>query len=531
MEQGTLFIQICAGRNLASKDLDTFCNIYLLDQNRVPLKSTKQKTKIVKKAANPEWNENLEFFVTQIIRGIEVELRSKGRFKSSHLGAIFIPFEELKTFDEKENWFIIQKGEKKEPGDILIRYRFAKAPERKGEELTSAQKQQALKLNKLFNAPSDERVLEKLSCAYHGKVLLQGTMYITQQHLFFYSLAKKIKIRLSNIKLVEKKSTVLLIPTALKIILVDDRELTFSNIFNRDKICTLIIELRAKFNDADELSSRSEITDIFDEDPSETSSVEETWALLSEKDPTPEDSSSNTPSGKSERPKTPTNVVEVPTSSTPDSSGPQDSETEVISKQSNQKTPNGNHVDAPSATGLRTRTPHHGNHHHNHHSHAKESHPKDSHSKDSNPSGDDKKEPKKRSYVKKMKQFLIMSASLFVGSLAIPSLEFTYNSLFMWVMTTSLLVMVSSPLRRVVGLYKWTTSKLSRKNIHGKKEEENDPSVFAALVQVILGLIANGVITLLSAYLIDGFSLPNYGPWLMTSAMTTLTAILVQNAW
>lgn len=64
--------------------------------------------------------------------------------------------------------------------------------------------------------------IEEYSCAIEKKILVQGTMYITKEHILFYStvlLGKKVAkaIAFTDIATVEKKKTAFTIPNAIEI--------------------------------------------------------------------------------------------------------------------------------------------------------------------------------------------------------------------------------------------------------------------------------------------------------------------------
>lgn len=76
----------------------------------------------------------------------------------------------------------------------------------------------------LFHLPESEQVLEDFHCAYYkrNKILTQGRMYLSQNHVAFYSsiFSKKVSlvIPFRDIVSIDKKTTVLIVPNAIEIV-------------------------------------------------------------------------------------------------------------------------------------------------------------------------------------------------------------------------------------------------------------------------------------------------------------------------
>eukprot|EP01114_Cavostelium_apophysatum_P020883 TRINITY_DN7129_c0_g1_i1.p1 TRINITY_DN7129_c0_g1~~TRINITY_DN7129_c0_g1_i1.p1 ORF type:complete len:655 (+),score=140.82 TRINITY_DN7129_c0_g1_i1:74-2038(+) len=267
MESGTLFISVVSGRDISTKEVDSYCSLTLTDRQNNPIKNSKSKTKVCKKSKQPEWAEIHEFYINAESSSLLVKLRTKGTFQTAKIGTATIPVSTLRVASEMESWFEVTKDGKSH-GELLIKYRFEKPVElREKAPMLTKHKHSSKRLSRMFNAPAEERVVEKLSCAYHAAIPLQGTLYITRHHLFFASLTKKIKINLSSIVAIEKKSAILIIPTALRIVKEGEKEYLFSGIYNRDKIASLIMDLRQKaLDEATESHDRSDVTDLMDDD-------------------------------------------------------------------------------------------------------------------------------------------------------------------------------------------------------------------------------------------------------------------------
>jgi len=305
MDKGTLTVTVESGRNLGGSHtngffLDSYCCLFLYDSSGV-LKNTKHKTKLAKRTSHPEWNESFDFFVNPKIYGIYVVVKRKGTFKSSSfLGSVSIPATELvnvnttpvvhsfQLFGKKAS---TTKKEEADCGEVVLRFVFAKSKDKledisaeiskdrdrskrlsiqslssvsSTEDPKRALKLEAKskKLQKMFNTPTDLRVIDAFSCAYQSHMPHQGTLYLTEDYLFFKSLTKKLMIKLANIQAAEKK----MIPGSIRIA-VPNKEYIFMSLYNREKAIALITETRE--NSIKNMNSEGEIS--FRDDLSEAS--------------------------------------------------------------------------------------------------------------------------------------------------------------------------------------------------------------------------------------------------------------------
>lgn len=78
----------------------------------------------------------------------------------------------------------------------------------------------------------NEHVLDDFSCAYVGKILLQGTMYVTNKSINFYShfndrtlvgSSTKINIPFTTIVRIQKETNFLAIPNVIRFILTNQK--------------------------------------------------------------------------------------------------------------------------------------------------------------------------------------------------------------------------------------------------------------------------------------------------------------------
>lgn len=77
------------------------------------------------------------------------------------------------------------------------------------------------KLRELFGVPQDEPLVTEYMCALHVKILLQGRMYVFENHVCFYSNVFRsntnVKIPFEKITLINRAKTALVFPNAIEI--------------------------------------------------------------------------------------------------------------------------------------------------------------------------------------------------------------------------------------------------------------------------------------------------------------------------
>ncbi|KAI8882932.1 TBC-domain-containing protein [Backusella circina FSU 941] len=95
-----------------------------------------------------------------------------------------------------------------------------------------------------FNVPSSERLVNYYSCSCNGR---QGWMYISENFLGFYSyligFELKILIEIKNIKDIFKEKNKKIFRHSLRIKTKDDQEYVFSNMFKRDEVYDVLVQL------------------------------------------------------------------------------------------------------------------------------------------------------------------------------------------------------------------------------------------------------------------------------------------------
>ncbi|KAG0165214.1 hypothetical protein DFQ30_008822 [Apophysomyces sp. BC1015] len=130
-----------------------------------------------------------------------------------------------------------------------------------------------------FNVPATERLVNYYSCAYHtSRLTSQGWLYISENYLAFYSyllgFETKILIELKDIQDIKKeKSKRGMFADAVRLVMKDKAEHFFSNLFKRDEVYEILVQLtglamqRLLKNTALEQSPGGEISiDIRDSD-------------------------------------------------------------------------------------------------------------------------------------------------------------------------------------------------------------------------------------------------------------------------
>ncbi|KAL6058321.1 Serine/threonine-protein kinase Nek1 [Balamuthia mandrillaris] len=107
---------------------------------------------------------------------------------------------------------------------------------------------------KIFGFPEDEEIVASYHCSMKsaGFSLLQGTLYLTNKHVCFYSnflgTERKETIALKEIKAIEKKSTARIIPNALEITVMPkgeekEKKYLFGTFLNRHEAYKLLERL------------------------------------------------------------------------------------------------------------------------------------------------------------------------------------------------------------------------------------------------------------------------------------------------
>ncbi|KAF9976068.1 hypothetical protein BGZ73_009166 [Actinomortierella ambigua] len=144
----------------------------------------------------------------------------------------------LEDPQEKEEW-------------VLTKIRSLVTRTDKGtDEITSDDKVRSASraFRQTFNVPASERLVSYYSCSYHGKMMNQGWMYISENYLCFYSfmlgIETKIFLELKDVgDLQKEKSKRGVFADAIRVVMKDGQEYFFSNLFHRDETYDLLVQL------------------------------------------------------------------------------------------------------------------------------------------------------------------------------------------------------------------------------------------------------------------------------------------------
>ncbi|KAL6068602.1 Alpha-actinin-4 [Balamuthia mandrillaris] len=104
---GKLAVTVEQARGLKGGKNDAYCVLFLERQ--------KEKTKTVKKSANPKWDAPFEFYVSEPGAQLEVNVFDWNFiFSDSFLGKIVIPVEDLNDGETTEEWYKLEPKKKKD---------------------------------------------------------------------------------------------------------------------------------------------------------------------------------------------------------------------------------------------------------------------------------------------------------------------------------------------------------------------------------------------------------------------------------
>jgi len=123
---GKLKVTVVEGRGIAKKDsaagkADPYCILFLERQ--------KEKTRTIKKSANPKWDADFEFYVSDPEAALEVTIFDWNRiFSDSFLGKIAIPVSGLNDGEETTAWYKLEgkKAKDKVCGELCLRILYNK---------------------------------------------------------------------------------------------------------------------------------------------------------------------------------------------------------------------------------------------------------------------------------------------------------------------------------------------------------------------------------------------------------------------
>ncbi|KAF9990589.1 hypothetical protein BGZ75_000786 [Mortierella antarctica] len=144
----------------------------------------------------------------------------------------------LDDAQEKEEW-------------VLTKIRSLVTRADKGtDDITSDEKVRSASraFRQTFNVLPSERLVSYYSCSYHGKMMNQGWMYISENYLCFYSfmlgMETKIFLELKDIgDLQKEKSKRGVFDDAIRVVMKDEQEYFFSNLFHRDETYDMLVQL------------------------------------------------------------------------------------------------------------------------------------------------------------------------------------------------------------------------------------------------------------------------------------------------
>ncbi|KAG0371872.1 hypothetical protein BGX24_001058 [Mortierella sp. AD032] len=144
----------------------------------------------------------------------------------------------LDDAQEKEEW-------------VLTKIRSLVTRADKGtDDITSDEKVRSASraFRQTFNVLPSERLVSYYSCSFHGKIMNQGWMYISENYLCFYSfmlgMETKIFLELKDIgDLQKEKSKRGVFADAIRVVMKDGREYFFSNLFHRDETYDILVQL------------------------------------------------------------------------------------------------------------------------------------------------------------------------------------------------------------------------------------------------------------------------------------------------
>jgi len=125
------------------------------------------------------------------------------------------------------------------------------------------------KFIKNFKHLQDETVVERISCALVGDILLQGHLYVTENYLAFHSnvfgYVTRIQVAMTSVTAIKKEKTAKIIPNAVAVTTEDEIH-TFTSFISRDATYTVMTKVwrkaLAKSNITDSVSFLNNITFI-----------------------------------------------------------------------------------------------------------------------------------------------------------------------------------------------------------------------------------------------------------------------------
>ena len=129
LEGKVLTVNLLGGRNLASKDSNGFSDPYvvahLLDKDGKQIKSSKTKSKVIKKTLNPQWDsEFLRLKASDQVSALELVVWDEDKIgKDEFMGQLVIPVADL-LIDSEEKWVPLEQRTPKDEisGDLHFKH-------------------------------------------------------------------------------------------------------------------------------------------------------------------------------------------------------------------------------------------------------------------------------------------------------------------------------------------------------------------------------------------------------------------------
>ncbi|PRP89342.1 hypothetical protein PROFUN_02216 [Planoprotostelium fungivorum] len=243
---GFLRIKVCSGKTIGGKP--NFENVYitvsLADTAETPIRRSAQKTKRNHKST--EWNESFDLILDPAATLLRIKATHAGTIRKEKLGSALIPTRDLLHEVETDMTItLFDKNRKQSTGTVFIKYQFFGTKGTEGTRpavLYTASKKEVARserrtesLSRVFNVPTNERVIQKYDCALDGKPPTKGVLCLTQHYLFFYSKSTKLSLRLADLEIMEQKAT----PTGgsvIRVSTVDAKEYIFGNFRRTERV-------------------------------------------------------------------------------------------------------------------------------------------------------------------------------------------------------------------------------------------------------------------------------------------------------
>lgn len=130
----------------------------------------------------------------------------------------------------------------------LSPFGLGNADQASGPVFLYASKRRDTEFHSLFKEiAAEELLVEDYICALSEKILLQGKMYISEQHVCFYSnvfgYIRDVVVPFSKIKDIQRRNIAMIIPNSIEIILKDEKTFFFASFLSREETLMLLMRL------------------------------------------------------------------------------------------------------------------------------------------------------------------------------------------------------------------------------------------------------------------------------------------------